>query len=121
MKVSEPLLSPSEIATTIYDCGHIRDKGSAQRLEQRIVAYGAAMGTEAHTKALVQAARKAHSTLAGIKGVNNRAAAARIVRAVESLLPEDAKFREGYALGYSDCAEDKLNRAKRDDTPPRKR
>jgi hypothetical protein len=121
MKMQEPLLSPSEIATTIYDCGHIRDKGSAQRLEQRIVAYGAAMGTEAHTKALVQAARKAHSTLAGIKGVNNRAAAARIVRAIESLLPHDAKSKEAYALGYKDGTEDALRKTKRDDTNPRTR
>jgi len=121
MKIPDPLLSPSEIATTVYDSGHIRDKGSAHRLEQRIVAYGDAMGTEAHTKALVQAARKAHSTLAGIKGANNRAAAGRIVRAIESLLPDDAKFKEGYAVGYSDCAEDKANKLKRDDTTPRSR
>jgi hypothetical protein len=47
MKIEEPLLSSSEIATTIYDSGHIRDRGNTQRLEQRIVAYGDAKGTEA--------------------------------------------------------------------------
>jgi hypothetical protein len=29
MKTPEPLLSPSEIAATIYDSGHVRDRGSA--------------------------------------------------------------------------------------------
>ena len=121
MKIPEPLLSPSEIATTLYDCGHIRDKGSAHRLEQRIVAYGAAKGTEAHTKGLVKAARAAHGALAGIRGANNRAAAGRIVRAIESLLPDDAKFKEGYAVGYNDCAEDILKKTKRDDSKPHTR
>ena len=121
MKIPEPVFSPSEIATTVYDSGHIRDRGNAQRLEQRIAAYAAAKGTEAHTQGLVQAARRAHSALAGIKGANNRAAAARIVRAIESLLPNDAKFKEGYALGYNDGAQDTLKKAKRDDTTPRNR
>jgi hypothetical protein len=121
MKIPEPLLSPSEIATTVYDSGHIRDRGNATRLEQRIVAYGASKGTEGHTQGLVQAARKAHSTLAGIKGANNRTAASRIVRAIESLLPTDEKFRAGYELGYSDCAEDKPNKLKRDDSGPTSR
>ena len=56
MKIPEPLLSPSEIAATIYDSGHVRDRGSAERLEQRILAYGAAKGTEAHTQGLILAA-----------------------------------------------------------------
>ena len=121
MKIPEPLLSPAEIATTIYDSGYIRDRGNAQRLEQRIVAYGAAKGTEAHTQALVKAARAAHTALAGIRGSNNRAAAARIVRAIESLLPNDAKSKEAYALGYKDGTEDALKKTKRDDCTPRSR
>jgi len=122
MKIPDhPLLSPSEIATTIYDSGHIRDRGNAQRLEQRIVAYGAAEGTKAHAQGLVKAARAAHGALAGIKGANNRAAAARIVRAIESLLPDHPKFKEGYGLGYNDCAEDTLKKTRRDDTTPRTR
>ena len=52
---------------------------------------------------------------------NNRAAAARIVRAIESLLPNDAKFKEGYALGYKDGTEDTLKKTKRDDSTPRSR
>jgi hypothetical protein len=121
MKIPEPLLSPSEIATTIYDCGHVRDRGSAQRLEQRMVAYGTAKGTEAHTQGLVKAARAAHKALAGIRGANNRAAAARVVRAIESLLPHDAKSKEAYALGYKDGTEDALKKSKRDDSPARTR
>jgi hypothetical protein len=122
MKIPEPpILSPSEIASTIYDSGHIRDRGNAQRLEQRIVAYGSVMATEAQTQGLVRAARAAHSALAGIRGANNRAAAGRIVRAIESLLPTDAKFQEGYAVGYRDCAEDTLKKTKRDDSTPRSR
>jgi hypothetical protein len=121
MKIPDPLLSPAEIASTVYDSGHIRDRGNAQRLEHRIDAWAAAKVAEANTQALVQSARTAQSALAGIRGANNRAAATRIVRAIESLLPHDAKFREGYALGYSDCAEDKPNRTKRDDATPRAR
>ena len=121
MKIPEPLLSPSEIAATIYDSGHVRDRGSAERLEQRILAYGAAKGTEAHTQGLIQAARRAHSALAGIRGANQRAAAARIVRAIESLLPADAKTKEAYALGYKDGAEDALKKGQRDDVAPRTR
>jgi hypothetical protein len=121
MKIPEPLLSPSEIASMVYDSGHIRDRGSATRLEQRIVAYGATKGTEGQTQGLVKAARAAHSALAGIKGANNRAAAARILRAIESLLPDDAKFKEGYAVGYNDCAEDMLKKNKRDESRPRSR
>ena len=78
MKIPEPpTLSPSEIATTVYDSGHIRDRGNAERLEQRILAYGATRGTEGHTQGVVKAARAAHSALAGIRGANNRTAAAR--------------------------------------------
>jgi hypothetical protein len=121
MKIAEPLLSPSEIASTVYDSGHIRDRGNAQRLEQRIVAYGAAKGTEGHTQGLVKAARAAHAALAAIKGANNRAAAARIVRAIESILPTDEKSKEAYALGYKDGAEDTLKKIKRDESGPRSR
>ena len=121
MNIPEPPLSPSEIATTIYDCGHVRDGGSAQRLEQRVVAYGAAKGTEAHTQGLVKAAHAAHNALTGIRGANNRAAAARIVRVIESLLADDAKSKEGCALGYKDSAENKLKKAKREDTALRAR
>lgn len=121
MKIPEPLLSPSEIAATVYDSGHIRDRGNATRLEQRIVAYGAAKGTEAQTQGLVQAVRRAHIALAGIRGANNRAAAARVVRAIESLLPNDAKSKEAYALGYKDGTEDALKKTKRDDSTPRSR
>lgn len=116
-----PLLSPSEIAATIYDSGHVRGRGCAERLEQRILAYGAAKAIEAHTQALIQAARRGHSALAGIRGANQRAAAARIVRAIESLLPTDAKTKEAYAAGYKDGAEDALKKSNRDDVTPRTR
>jgi hypothetical protein len=64
---------------------------------------------------------RCHNALTGIRGANNRAAAARIVRAIESLLPDDAKFKEGYAVGYKDCAEDALKKSKREDSSPRSR
>jgi hypothetical protein len=122
MKIPEPpLLSPSEIASMVYDSGHIRDRGTATRLEQRIAAYGTSKGIEGQTQGLVKAARAAYRALAGIKGANNRAAAARIVRAIESLLPTDEKFKQGYAEGWTDCAEDKPNKFKRDDGGPRSR
>jgi len=121
MKIPEPLFSPSEIASTVYDSGHIRDRGNAQRLEQRIVAYAAAKGTEGNTQGLVRATRAAHAALATIKGANNRAAATRIVRAIESLLPTDAKSKEAYALGYKDGTEDTLKKVRRDDSGPRSR
>jgi hypothetical protein len=94
MKIEEPLLSSSEIVTTIYDSGHIRDRGNTQRLEQRIVAYDDAKGTEARTQALVQAVRHARSAMAGLRGANQRAAAARIIHAIESLLLIEAKDKE---------------------------
>jgi len=122
MKIPEPpSLSPSEIASTIYDSGHIRDRGNAERLEQRILEYGATRGTEAHTQGIVKAARAACAALGAIRGASTRAAAARIVRAVENLLPHDAKFEEGYTVGYKDCADDKPNKFKRDDSGPRSR
>lgn len=121
MKIHEPLLSPCEIASTVYDSGHIRDRGNATRLEQRVFAYGASKGTEGQTQGLVKAARAAHNALARIKGANNRAAASRIVRAIESLLPTDEKFRAGYAEGWNDCAEDKPNKLKSDDSGPTSR
>jgi len=121
MKIPEPLLSPSEIAATIYDSGHVRDRGSAERLEQRILAYGAAKGTEAHTQGLILTARRAHSALAGIRSGSQRAAAARIVRAIENLLPTDAKTKEAYEAGYKDGAEDATRKNNRDDRTPRTR
>jgi hypothetical protein len=121
MKIPEPVFSPSEIAATVYDSGHIRDRGNATRLEQRILTYGAAKGTEGHAQGLVKAARAAHTALAGIRGANNRAAAARIVRAIESLLPTDERFKAGYAQGWSDCTEDALKKVRRDDGAPRSR
>jgi hypothetical protein len=121
MKIPEPLLSPSEIAATIYDSGHVRDRGSAERLEQRILAYAAAKESEAHTRGLILAARRAHSALAGIRSGSQRAAAARIVRAIESLLPADAKTKEAYALGYKDGAEDAVKKGQRDNSAPRSR
>lgn len=61
------------------------------------------------------------NALTGIRGANNRAAAARIVRAIESILADDAKSKEGYALGHKDCAENKLKKAKREHTALRTR
>jgi len=81
----------------------------------------AAKATEAHTQGIVLAARRAHSALAGIRGGSQRTAAARIVRAIESLLPADAKTKEAYAAGYKDGAEDALKTSNRDNRTPRTR
>jgi hypothetical protein len=116
MMIEEPPLSPAEIAATLYDSGHVRDRGSAQRLEQRIVAYANAKGTEARTQALAQAVRQARSAMAGLRGANQRAAAARVVHAIESLIPIEGKAKEAYALGYRDGIEDALGKHK-PDTP----
>jgi hypothetical protein len=50
-----------------------------------------------------------------------RRAAARIVRAIGSLLPADAKTKEAYAAGYKDGAEDALKKSDRHDRTPRMR
>jgi hypothetical protein len=121
MKMPEPSLSPSEISAMVYDSGHIRDRGDAVRLEQRIATYGTTESSKAHTKGLVTAARAAHKALASIKGVNNRAAAARVVRAIEGLLPPELKGKEGYALGYKDGNEDAIKKTKRDERAPQMR
>jgi hypothetical protein len=60
VKILKPL--PSQIAARIYDSGHIGDRGSAERLEQRILPYGATKGTEAHTQASVQVVHRLEST-----------------------------------------------------------
>lgn len=73
-----------------------------------------------YLKPCFQAARRAHSALAGIRGGSQRTAAARIVRAIESLVPADAKTKEAYALGYKDRAEDALKKGNRDDRTPRR-
>lgn len=105
LRMREPLLTPSEIAGNLHDSGQVPCKGDAQRLERRIIAYGSAQAAEAHNAALKQAARRAQSALCGIRGAAQRAAAARIVRAVEALLPHDGKEREAYALGFRDGSE----------------
>jgi len=121
MKLPEPPLSASEIAAMVYDSGHIRDRGNAQRLETRITDYGAAKGTEGQAQGIAKAAKVAHNALAAIKGANNRAAASRVVRAIDSLLPTSEKTKEAYALGYKDGTEDTLKKFSRDDTGPRSR
>jgi hypothetical protein len=42
------------------------------------------------------------------------------VRAIESLLPADAKTKAAYAAGYKDGAEDALKQGQRGDRTPRK-
>jgi hypothetical protein len=104
------LLSPHEIATFLLDSGLI-DKGTADRLESRITAHGDSRASEGHTNGIAAAAKKAAAVAASVKGANQRAAAEKVWRAIESLLPHGREAeKEAYARGFKDGAE---NRSKR--------
>jgi hypothetical protein len=96
-----PLLSAHEIATFLLDSGTI-DKGSADRLEKRIIAYGEIRESEGRKDGVVTAARKAAAVAASIKGANQRAAAQNVWRAMEALLPNGREAEEAYARGFKD-------------------
>jgi hypothetical protein len=98
-----PFLSPHEIATFIRDSGFI-DKSTADRLEKRIVAYGDTRENDGHKKGVVKSARRAAAVAASFRGANQRAAAEKVWRAIESLLPHgrEAGKKEAYARGFKD-------------------
>lgn len=100
------ILPPHEIVTSLHDSGII-DKGTAQRLERRITAWAERQKAEGRRDGIVEAAAKARFVVAGIKSASQRAAAQKVLRAVERLLPQgpDAT-KEAYARGYTDGAAD---------------
>ncbi len=100
-----PPFSPHEIAAILLDSGFI-DKGAADRLEKRITAHGDSRASEGRKEGIATAARKAAAVAASIRGANQRAAAEKVWRAIESLLPQgrDAE-KEAYARGFKDGTE----------------
>ena len=102
--MTTPLLSPHEIATFLLDSGVI-DKGTAERLEKRIVAYGDGRASEGHKAGVAKAARKAAAAAAYVKGANQQIGAQKVSRAVEMLLPRGSEAETAYARGFKDGAE----------------
>jgi hypothetical protein len=98
-----PFLSPHEIATFLLDSRFI-DKGTADRLEKRIVAYGDTRENDGHKKGVVKSARKAAAVAVSFRGANQRAAAEKVWRAIEALLPNQGREaeKEAYARGFKD-------------------
>jgi hypothetical protein len=108
--MSIPPLSPQEIVAIIHDPGVI-DKGTAVRLEQRIIAYGHSQLSEGRKQGIATAVRKAAAVAASIKGASQRAAAQRVWRAIEALLPQGREAeKEAYARGFKDGAEHQSKR-----------
>jgi len=103
--MTTPLLSPHEIAALLLDSGVI-DKGTADRLEKRITAYGDSRASAGRKEGIATAARKAAAVAASVRGANQRAAAEKVWRAIESLLPHGREAeKEAYARGFKDGAE----------------
>jgi hypothetical protein len=98
------ILSPIEIAQWLRDSGRL-SHGEAHRLEQRIFAWASFQKAEGRKDGIVEAARKAKVVVAGIKSASQRAAALKVLRAVERLLSQgDDARQEAYARGYTDGA-----------------
>jgi len=116
--MTETILSPHEIATFLLDSGFI-DKGTADTLEKRITAHGDSRASEGHTKGIATAARKAAAVAASVKGANQRAAAQKVWRAVEGLLPNGGREaeKEAYARGFKDGAESRSQRQRQGHRP----
>src|SRR5271163_988163 len=102
-------LSPHEIATFLLDSGFI-DKAAADRLETRIAAYGDRRASDGHKAGVVTAARKAAAVAGSLKGAGQRAAAEKVWRAIEMLLPHSREAEQAYARGFKDGAEHRSKR-----------
>jgi hypothetical protein len=103
--MTTPLLSPHEIAAILLDSALI-DKGNADRLEKRITAYSDSRASEGRNEGIRTAARKAAAVAASVKGVNQRAGAQKVWRAIEALLPQGREAeKEAYARGFKDGAD----------------
>lgn len=91
--MTTPLFSPHEIASFLLDSGLI-DKGTAERLEARIAAYGESRASDGRKDGIVTAARKAAAVAASVKGANQRNGAQKVWRAIEALLPHGREAEE---------------------------
>jgi len=113
-----PILSPHEIAAFLLDSGLI-DNGTAYRLEDRIKAHGDKCASEGREKGIAAAAKKAAAVAASVKGAAPRAAAEKVWRAVEALLPNGGRQaeKEAYARGYRDGSEHRSQRQRQSRHP----
>jgi len=102
-------LTPHEIAAFLLDSGVI-DKAAAGRLETRIAAYGDSRASDGRKEGVVTAARKAAAVAGSLKGANQRAAAEKVWRAIEMLLPHSREAEQAYARGFKDGAEHRSKR-----------
>jgi len=106
---SQPLTDifpPHDIAQGLQDIGRI-SQGEAHLLEQRISAWADSRKAEGRRDGIVEAARKAKLALAAIRSASQRAAAEKVLRAAERLLPKGPdEAKEAYARGYTDGAAD---------------
>jgi hypothetical protein len=117
--MTTPLLSPHEIATFLLDSGWI-DKGEADRLEKRITAYSDSREKDGRNAGIATAARKAAAVAGSLKGANQRAAAEKVWRAIEMLLPHSREAEQAYARGFKDGAEHRSKRERQNDRPESK-
>jgi len=103
--MTQPLLTPREIASFLLDSGVI-DAGTAHRLEARIIAYGDSRAGEGHIEGIETCARRAAAAAAAIKNQSQRAAAQKVLRAVERCLPHGRPAqKEAYSQGFKDGVE----------------
>jgi hypothetical protein len=108
--MSIPPLSPHEIVAILLDPGSI-DKGSADRLEKRIIAYSDSRARDGRQEGIATAVRKAAAVAASVRGVNQRAGAEKVWRALEALLPQGREAeKEAYARGFKDGTEHQFKR-----------
>jgi hypothetical protein len=105
-----PFLSPRDIATFLLDSGVI-DRGTAHRLEMRIIAYGESRAGDGRREGIQACVRRAAAAAAAIKTASHREAAVKVLRAVEQLLPSASDGRrEAYSRGFKDGVEIQLKR-----------
>ena len=112
-------LTPHEIAAFLLDSGVI-DKAAAGRLETRIAAYGDSRASDGRKEGVVTAARKAAAVAGSLKGANQRAAAEKVWRAIEMLLPHSREAEQAYARGFKDGAEHRSKRQRQSHRPDSK-
>jgi hypothetical protein len=112
-------LSPHEIATFLLD-SRLIDKAAADRLETRIAAYGDRRASDGRKEGIMTAARKAAAVAGSLKGANQRAAAEKVWRAIEMLLPHSREAEQAYARGFKDGAEHGSKRQRQSHRPDSK-
>jgi hypothetical protein len=96
------------------------DKAAADRLETRIAAYGDRRASDGRKEGIMTAARKAAAVAGSLKGANQRAAAEKVWRAIEMLLPHSREAEQAYARGFKDGAEHGSKRQRQSHRPDSK-